>query len=379
MNVLRSLWAEPRAPGAPARVWRDWALVAVVVLAAVLETLLLSDLVWRPLSLAVCLALAPTLLWRRREPLLAVALAFGTIAVVDVVAFVRGVEWTGLSTTAYILILLYALFRWGAGREVALGLPVVAATVVLGLLVDADTVGDLVGGTLVLLFVCALGAAVRYERDSRRRELEHAKDREREELARELHDTVAHHVSAIAVQAQAGRALAPTRPDASVEALAVIEEEASRTLTEMRAIVGALRGGEAELAPQRGVADIEGLARAADGAPQVRVALSGDLEDLMPSVDAALYRLAQESITNAVRHARRASRVDVRVTGDSERVRLTVVDDGEAGRAAGGAPGYGITGMRERAVLLGGSLDAGPNSGGGWTVDAVLPRRGAVR
>ena len=106
----------------------------------------------------------------------------------------------------------------------------------------------------------ALGAAMRYRTRSRLRESDQVRLREREQLARELHDTVAHHVSAIAIRAQAGRTVAASRPDAAVDALEVIEEAASRTLAELRALVGALRDGEeADLAPQRGVADIARL------------------------------------------------------------------------------------------------------------------------
>ena len=106
--------------------------------------------------------------------------------------------------------------------------------------------------------------------------------------------------------------------------------------------------------------------------------LSGDLDDLRPLVEAAIYRLAQESITNAVRHARHATRIDVRVAGDGDCVRLTVRDDGAAGSTAPSSSGYGLVGMTERATLLGGTLEAGPDSASGWTVNAVLPRAGSV-
>jgi signal transduction histidine kinase len=230
------------------------------------------------------------------------------------------------------------------------------------------------------LFSAALGAAIRYQASSRLREMDQVKLREREQLARELHDTVAHHVSAIAIQAQAGRTLAAADPDAAVDALEVIEEEASRTLAEMRTMVGALRQGEEpDLAPQRGVADIERLARSAGDSPRVDVELWGDLDDLKPSVEAAIYRLAQESITNAVRHARHATRINVWVVGDDRCVRLTVSDDGDASSlSASASSGYGIAGMTERAKLLGGTLEAGPSRDRGWTVDAVLPRNGTA-
>ena len=171
--------------------------------------------------------------------------------------------------------------------------------------------------------------------------------------------------------------VAAVDPVAAVDALRVIEAEASRALTEMRLMVGALRDdGAADLTPQRGVADIERLARAVSGPPRVEVELSGDLDDLRPAVGAALYRLAQESVTNALRHARYASQVSVAVAADEASVRLTVVDDGELQGRAG--TGYGLVGMTERASLLGGTLDAGPGQERGWSVVAVLPRTGAV-
>jgi signal transduction histidine kinase len=165
-----------------------------------------------------------------------------------------------------------------------------------------------------------------------------------------------------------------------VDALEAIGEEASRTLDEMRTMVGALRQGEEpDLAPQPGVADIERLARSTGNRPRVDVELWGDLDDLRPSVDTALYRLAQESITNALRHARHATRILVCVTGDDDDVRLTVRDDGIASPAgASSSSGYGLTGMTERAKLLGGTLEAGPNRNRGWTVSAVLPRNGTA-
>jgi len=136
---------------------------------------------------------------------------------------------------------------------------------------------------------------------------------------------------------------------------------------------------ESDLGPQRGVADIERLAGTVGASPRVEVELSGDLHDLRPSVGAAIYRLAQESITNAVRHARSATRINVSVIGEDDCVRLTVADDGEASPADRSQPGYGLLGMAERATLLGGTLEAGPTRDRGWTVNAVLPRAGSAR
>ncbi len=168
----------------------------------------------------------------------------------------------------------------------------------------------------------------------------------------------------------------PSDPEAALDALRVIEEEASRTLTEMRAMVGALRdGAEADLTPQRGVADIDRLAGEGHDRPEVAVERTGDLERLRPTVDAALYRLAQESITNARRHARHATRIRVLIRGDADLVRLTVVDDGDASAFdPRTTSGFGLVGMAERAKLLGGTFEAGPNRSRGWTVDVALPR-----
>jgi len=374
-NAARSLWAEPRVPNPPTRVWRDWALVAVLVPLAVLEVILREDLVWRPVALVLGAAPVFTLLWRRTHPLVVVAVAFGAQTLADVATLFGADESAVLYTTAYVLLLPYSLFRWGSGRDAAIGL----AMILVGLFIS-DTGLDLVIAIGFFLFSAALGAAIRYQASSRLREMDQVKLREREQLARELHDTVAHHVSAIAIRAQAGRTLAAADPNAAVDALEVIEEEASRTLAEMRTMVGALRQGEEpDLAPQRGVADIERLALSAGDRPRVDVELSGDLDDLPSSVEAGIYRLAQESITNAVRHARHATRVKVSVVGDDRSVRLTVSDDGDAGSlSASASSGYGIAGMTERAKLLGGTLEAGPSRDRGWTVDAVLPRNGTA-
>jgi signal transduction histidine kinase len=355
--------------------WRDWALVAVLLPSAIVEGVVRDEVVWRGASVAVFVALVPMLLVRRTHPLVAVTVAFGTIAIVHVVSLVAGVYWEGLGTGVFVLLFPYALLRWGAGREVAIGMSVVLIPVALSAF-DPIPVGDLVGGVAVVLFAAAIGAAVRYQDKARQRGTDQVKLLEREQLARELHDTVAHHVSAIVIRAQAGRVVAASDPAAALEALAVIEQEASRTLAEMRAMVGTLRQGEeAELTPQRGVADIERLTTSAGDRPHVDVELSGDLDGLRPSVDAALYRLAQESVTNAVRHARRATRIQVTVHGDGDSVRLTVGDDGEAGAFdPRSASGFGLIGMAERAKLLGGTLEAGPNRNRGWTVRAVLPR-----
>ena len=348
--------------------WPCWVPVAV------LEAIFREELVWRPVALALGVVSVFTLLWRRTNPLVAVAVAFGFQTLADVTSLFGAGGSAVLYTTAFVLLLPYSLFRWGAGREAAIGLAIILVCHIFTALVNSTGI-EAVIAIPFLLFPAALGASMRYRANSRLQKEDQVKLLEREQLARELHDTVAHHVSAIAVQAQAGRTLAASQPDAAAGALEVIEEEASRALAQMRIMVGALRQGEEpDLAPQRGVADIKRLVHSPGDRLRVDVELSGDLDSLGPSLEAAIYRLVQESITNARRHARHATRINVSVTGDRDRVRLTVRDDGDPSSLGAGSSGYGLVGMAERAKLLGGTFEAGPSLGRGWAITAVLPR-----
>jgi signal transduction histidine kinase len=373
-DALRALWAEARAADAPERGWRDWLLVGVLVVTALLEGVLRDDVAWRPIATILAVALALVLLWRRTRPLACVVAGFGTAMALGLATLVGGAPDVGLDTMVYVdLVLVYALVRWGSGREIVIGLAMVGVAAVIGTVANYTGPSDFIGGFGILTAVAAGGAAFRYRAESWRRALAQIRSQERVGLARELHDIVAHHVSAIAVQAQAGRAMAGQRPEAGLEALAAIEGEASRTLAEMRAMVRVLReGAPAEYTPQRGVADLVSLARR-DPVPVVDVEVPGDLDELPLQVDAAVYRLAQEALTNALRHARNASRVEIRVVEGEGRLRLRVTDDGQIDPARPASHGFGLLGMTERVQLLGGTLRAGPASGGGWTVDAELP------
>jgi len=384
-DAIRSALAEPRVTNPPARVWRDWALVAVLVPIAVLEGIYREDIGWRGASLVLGIAMIFTLLWRRTHPLGVVVIALGSMTALTVAAAQYGVTAdVGLYTSVFMLLLPYSLLRWASGRDSAIGLVFIAAATVVNSVAAAITgstsnaiLETLIGSAIFFAFPAALGASVRYQTNSRLREIDHVKLSEREQLARELHDTVAHHVSAIVIQAQAGRIASESQPVAAVEALEVIEEEASRTLAEMRTMIGALRDDEdADLAPQRGVDDIQRLAANTGDSPPVEVRLSGDLDELTASVDAAIYRLAQESITNAIRHAHNATRINVSIDGGVDSVRLSVSDDGDTVATGRNPAGYGLIGMTERATLLGGTLDAGPAPGTGWAVTAVLPKSG---
>ena len=380
-KVVRSLWLEPPAPDNPGMVWWDRWLVAVVIVAALLEGFFRTDLVSAPVAIAIAIAMSFTLLWRRTHPLGMVAITFGAITALNVVAMAIDEPSFGLASMVFVLLFPYALLRWGSGREVVFGLVIILVGYLTGIAADYTTFGEAIAALVFAMSPALIGATVRYWSEARRRDRDRAVLHEREQLARELHDTVAHHVSAIAIRAQAGRAMAATDPDAPLAALEVIEAEASKTLAEMRSMVGALRQGEEpELAPRPGVADIERLGHDIGGGPRVTVEVAGNLDDLAPSVDAALYRVAQESITNAVRHARNATSVAVVVATADDMVHMTVTDDGDrVGSPTSVEPGFGLIGMTERAKLLGGTFDAGPRPDRGWTVAVELPRDGVAR
>lgn len=377
-NAVRTLLSEPRVPNPPKRVRLDWIVMAAIVVTATIEVIARSDLSWPLFQYAFTLALSLTLLWRRTYPLLMVGVAFGASLVHSIVFYAEGEASEGLYTTAFMLLLPYALLRWGPGRHIVPGVTLMLAVATFSLITGAEDGGEAIGGIIVLLFPAVLGAAARYQTTSRARKAEQIRLLEREQLARELHDTVAHHVSAIAIQAQAGRAVAATDPAAAIRTLETIEEAASQSLAEMRAMVGVLRNsGEVALAPQRGIADIDGLAGDDGPGPSVRVELSGKLDDLRPSVEAAVFRLAQESVTNARRHARHATSVEVRIIGDEETIHLTVRDDGDTVLFNNDTTdGFGLEGMAERAKLLGGTFTAGPDRHRGWTIAASLPKNG---
>lgn len=378
--LLRAVWDEPRPVRPAPRPLRDGALVGVLIALTVLDGALRLDPPWRWVSVAVFAGLLLTLLWRRSRPLLMLVVACPAGALTQVLTGGAAEP----ATAVFLLLLPYALYRWGAGREIAAGSAVLLAGIAFALAFGGGSVGEALGGAAVLSAAAALGTALRYRVRARMRELDRVKMLEREALARDLHDTVAHHVSAIAVRAQAGLATAQARPAAAADALQVIETEATRTLAEMRAIVGVLRrgerAGEAAPRPGRGVADLSGLASDGGTGPVVEVRISGDTGGLPAPTAAALYRLAQESVANARRHARNATRIGVCVRVEAAAARLEVRDDGEAAqRRPTAAPGYGLTGMAERAQLLGGTCAAGPDPQyGGWSVTAVLPFRGGT-
>jgi len=201
---------------------------------------------------------------------------------------------------------------------------------------------------------------------------------ERLRIARELHDLVAHSTGIIAIQAGSGRRVFDARPDEARDALAAIEAISRDTLSGLRRMVTGLRradpepgAGQASLGATPGLADIDKLAATArDAGVRVEVDWHGGRGALPVDIDLSAFRIIQEAITNVVRHAH-TGRCQVSVDQQDGQLSIEVTDSGRGGSTAG--TGYGITGMRERAVLLGGDFSAGPRADGGFRVTARLP------
>jgi signal transduction histidine kinase len=219
-------------------------------------------------------------------------------------------------------------------------------------------------------------ARLEIERDQRSRL---AAATERTRVAREMHDIIGHNLSVIITLADGGAYAAQASPERGREALVLIGDAGRQALGELRRMLGVLRergDGGPELAPQPGIADIDGLCtRIRAAGPQVAYRSEGDLDGLDRGVQVMAYRIVQEALTNALRHAGPGTRARVTVTADAGRLRVRVDDSGPPGGAAAVRPvgeGHGIAGMRERAALYGGTVVAAPAAGGGWSVVADM-------
>jgi signal transduction histidine kinase len=269
---------------------------------------------------------------------------------------------------------------------------VTGATIVFGYVATGagrDTLNDaylaILFATIVIAYGYLLGTRRRLQRElvqGREREQQQqarsALLEERARIARELHDVVAHHMSVIAVRAETAPFRIPGLPEAVKDDMAETGAIAREALTEMRRLLGVLRGADAgaERAPQPGLDGLEGLVAAVRGAGlAVDLDITESQRPLPAGVELSAYRILQEALSNTLRHAPGA-RATVEVGYEPDRLRLRVHNDspplgGE--RRPPAPPGHGIVGMRERAAMLGGTLAAGPTSDGGYLVEAVLP------
>jgi signal transduction histidine kinase len=245
---------------------------------------------------------------------------------------------------------------------------------------ESWTPGRIAGTTLGILIVFGIGEGIRSRRDRAaeyrrlrsQRELSEVQA-ERVRIARELHDVLAHSLSQINVQAGVGLHLMERQPDKAAEALASIKETSKSALDEVRAVLGALRSdgaNDAPLVPEPGLDRLPALVAGIRG---VEVSLDNGIPTAPQNVQLALFRIAQESLTNITRHAD-AKHATVRLWTESGQYRVEVTDDGAGSMAmASETGGRGLLGMRERAELLGGRLSAGPAEGGGFRVSASIP------
>jgi len=335
--------------------------------------------------------------FRRRNPVLAfsVALAGGAGQVL------YGARPSGADLA--IVVLLYTLAAYRPRRESVAGL----ATCMLGSAVaiaawmpggirriDATLAAVVIfGGTAVIAWV--LGDSMRYRRayylalEDRAARLERERDAqaqiaaaaERARIARELHDVVAHNVSVMVVQADGASYALAAEPERARQALGTIAATGRQALAEMRRLLGVLRSGDerAELAPLPGVDQLRDLldqTRAAGRA--VSLTLEGTPLPLPDGVGLAAYRVVQESLTNTRKHGGIGASVAVSIRYLADELVLQVTDDGRGAAAADDGGGHGLTGMRERVGIYGGSVLAGPREAGGYQVTARLPLRPAA-
>jgi signal transduction histidine kinase len=325
--------------------------------------------------------------WRRRAPLtvLAVNLAAGA-------AFCA----LGFPSVALGVATPVAVYTLGARVErtkslAGLAVAIAAMAAVLTFTPAASDASTIVGNAVSLAVLWFLGATQRTRRlyvrelEQRTAELEAARGElarqavaeERLRIARELHDVVAHSMAMIAVQAGVGAHVIDSRPEEAKRSLEVIEGASKSALGEIRRMLGLLRSNDepTEVAPSPGVADLPRLAEEVRGAG-IEVDLRADAPPapLPAGVDLTIFRIVQEALTNVVRHAG-ATRARVSVWFPDASARVEVVDDGTR-RPAPGAGGHGLSGMRERVAMHGGTLDAGALPEGGFRVAAALPRNG---
>jgi signal transduction histidine kinase len=358
-----------------------------------------------PVAVVVATAMAQTLplAWRRKAPL---AVFWVVLAACLVQVSLR----LALRTDISLMIALYGLVRYAPVLRRSV-LMLAGAGTLTAVVLAVFRVPHLRHNTpFVLFFLCCAAAAsaglglagrarqaqlvamseradrLETERDQRTRI---ATATERARVSREMHDIVGHNLAVIIGLADGGAALAPVNQERAAEALRLIAATGRQALSELRFTLGALRehqpgtGGGPDLRPQPGAADLPALLdRTRAAGPQVTYTTSGNLAALTPGLQLTIYRIAQESLTNVLRHAGTDTTVQVtlHVSTSASQVRIAVEDTGPPGQPAGQRArtdeerdGQGLTGIRERANLLGGTAQAGPRPGGGWAVHVVLP------
>ena len=324
---------------------------------------------------------------RRRWPL-----AVGVLVMqANGVFWLAGGNSTSLAMGVSWMCALYGVAVWTSSREFGIGLGSLVFSNVLAYLGpghNLQSVGEFTWIPALVMYLVrravrdrqlrAEALAAQADLLARDRELraEQAVAEERARIARELHDLVAHNVSVMVVQAGAERHALPEGADSTREALSSIETSGRQALAEARRLLGMLRqnGDGHELEPQPGLDQIDFLVEQIEraGLP-VKLEVTGDRRALPAGVDLCAYRVVQESLTNALKHAGPAH-AEVRLRYLPAALDVDVADDGMgAPHPNGDGAGHGLIGMRERVALYGGQLEAGPRDGGGFAVHAEIP------
>ncbi|WP_163509910.1 sensor histidine kinase [Fodinicola acaciae] len=368
---------------------RRLAPVADPVLVLVVLVLALQPLWGKPASIAptwsyvLVVAQSLPLALRRRFPLV-------VLTVCGVLAMIYGISPLPDPPVPYaVLVAVYS----AAAHSRRLGSIIAAVTTAVAIITSLllDPAADFGDATFLLpVFATAwlLGDSVRrrqelatemaarteYLERTREAEASAAVAAERNRIARDMHDVIAHHLSMMVVQAEAGPVVVAADPGRAAEAFDAISAAGKQALTEMRRLLGVLREGEkAPLRPQPGVADIgELVERVRSTGLDVRLDTAGEPATLPQAVDLSVYRLVQEALTNCVRHAN-ADRVNVTLSYENRALTVAVTDNGAGARKAPRPGGHGLVAMRERVALVGGRLEAGPRPDGGWAVRADVP------
>jgi signal transduction histidine kinase len=279
---------------------------------------------------------------------------------------------------------LYALAVWTTSRRFLVGAALLVASSAVVLAASNQRPSSTVSFTAVTLVVMVLVRRVLGERERRAQLAERERDlvareavvEERARIARELHDAIAHNVSMMVVQAGAERRLLNGNGDGTREVLETIEHIGRGALTEMRRLVGMLRSDSGDpLAPQPGLADLATLTtQVQEAGLAVDLRIDGDPRELPVGIELSAYRIVQEALTNALKHAGNAHAA-VHVHYGPDFLELEIIDDGTGSPVPVASGGHGLVGMRERVALYGGRFDAGRLPAGGFAVRVVLPIR----
>jgi len=366
--------------------WVDAALAAVVVTMGAVEvaTGQVKGPPWA--TAASVLLFGAPLLWQRRFPWTALLVAFGTMLGLYLA---RADQNNYLASVLSALVIVFTFAGAVELGQAVAGLVVASALLTVSAL---QGVSGIIWGVGLVVAAWAAGRAIRARRllieeldrtstalrESREAHARDAVAAERTRIARELHDVIAHSVGVMVVQAGAAEQMIPVSPDRATTAVQSVQDCGRQALTDLRRLLGVLRpdGEDAgDLAPQPGLDDLpELLERLAAAGLTVRLARSGTVRPLPPGVDLAAYRIVQEGLTNVLKHAGPTSAsLDVRYADDAVDLEIRNAAGQATVRRRVDGGGHGLVGMRERALMYGGSFAAGPEEDGGFAVRVRLP------